>query len=414
VQGVECIGSWLSSFIGAVPLPGFSALGAVAKTAATSIAGTLKTAGSSAAEGACGGAASFSNAQMKQMKQTITEGFNDQNHMDAVALMVKIEKKFSEFVPDQERFTPYTALILQSIIEDVNEWWSKYDQSGGRIYNVEDFIIVTGFGMKAYQHQIREVALEAAHTKSPGDAEKVRSFAENLSRNADHVQKELEEISNKDILGVAKSFWKDAGTRQTKKYFPFELQNSHCYESANGSSYLPYGNEVQSSRAPRFIEGMKKTKTLAELSDYARKNGTICCIDRQDCSNQDYAIEPIIKLYLEEAAKHVKQVMFDNNPDFMKYFSETLPLFINAAQKIKASADKDIFLLTMGKTASAADSAGGGNKGGDSSGSSSANSCPDGDNGAGKGYGAIIACGNDQCAMTDKTYATECTVSGGK
>jgi len=268
--------------------------------------------------------------------------------------------------------------------------------------------------MKAYQHQIREVALEAAHTKSPGDAEKVRSFAENLSRNADHVHKELEAISNNDILDVAKSFWKDAGTKQTKKYFASELQNSHCYESANGRSYLPYGNEVQSSRAPRFIEGMKRTKTLDELSDYARKNGTICCIDSQDCSDQHFAIEPIIKLYIEEAAQQVKQVMFYNNPDFMKYFGETLPLFINAAQKIKASANNDIFLLTVGTTASAADSAGGGNKGGDTARSSSANSCPDGDNGAGKGYGAIFACGNDQCAKTDKTYATECTVSAAK
>ena len=38
--------------------------------------------------------------------------------------------------------------------------------------------------------------------------------------------------------------------------------------------------------------------------------------------------------------------------------------------------------------------------------------CPDGDNGPGKGYGEIYNCGDGQCAKTSTDYRSECVVVG--
>ena len=433
VKSVACIGTWLGTFVGSIPLPGFSVLGGVAKATAEAVAGTLKSVGSDSLKGTCGSASQFSNEQMQQMKQAISDGFSEQNHMEAVALMNKIETKFEEFVPDQDRFTPYTVSSLQSVVDDANDWWSKYDQSGSRIYNVQDFVIVTGYIMKAYQHMIREVALEASQTRSAGDAQKVRIYAENLARKADHVHKELEEISNNDISEVAKTFWKSAGTSQTKTYYGREMENAHCYESKNGRPYVVGLDESTNKRVPRFLSGLGATKTLGELSSFASANGTICCMDSSGCKDQ-YAVEPVIQKYLDEATKQVKQVMFYNNADLMKYYNEVLPLFITAAQRIKEAPDDAIFALAVGtaqakNTVTSSRSSGGScdysnaaasngwgynNTTKEScppqSSSSGPIPCPDGDNGPGKGYGTIYQCSDKQCAKTDTSFAAECTV----
>ena len=410
---ISCVGSWLSAFIAAIPLPGFEELGAVASAGAKAIGGQLKGAGTSAANGLCSTAASFSGKQMEQMKQAIKDGFSDQNHLEAITLMNKVETKFSEFIPDQDRFTSYTITNLQSIIDDVNVWWSNYDQSGTRIYNVQDFVIVTGYTMKAYQHQVREVALEAAQTKSAGDAQKVRDYAGLLSDKADHVRKELDDIAANDVAAVAKTFWKNSGTKQTKTYYASELGNVHCYESAEGKPYVPGVNESTDQRVPRFLAGMRATTSLDDLSNYVRKNATICCSDNDKCTGPT-AIEPIIAQYIDETAKQVKVVMFDNNADIMKYHDETLPIFINASQTIKAASDNDIFTLAVGSVSTSEGGATSQGSTGDSGGSgSSGGGCPDGDNGAGKGFGSIYQCGANQCAKSDKSYATECVIGGG-
>jgi len=419
VQGLACAGQWLGSFIQAIPLPGFAVLGevfgGVGKAAVQGAAGALKSTSAGQAKGLCGTAASFSEAQMKQMKQAIAQGFDEQNHKDAVALMNNIDTKLTEFVPDQDRFTQYTMGKLDDIVNSVNTWWSKYDQSGTRIYNVQDFIIVTGYALKAYQHQVREVALEAAATKSAGDAEKVRQYAGVLSDKADHARKELDEISNKDIVAIAKSFWKDDGSKVEKSYDAGALTQNFCTLSKQGKPFLAAGKENASSRLPRFLDGMRQTKNLADLSDYVQKNGSFCCEGGRTCNQDENKVEPAMQTAIAEVTKQVKQVMFTNNDATMKYFNETLPSIIAAGSGISKADDATVFSLAGAATdsshtddnspspAPATDPDPGSNSGG---------TCPDGDNGAGKGFGDIYKCGDKQCAKTDKSYATECTVGG--
>ncbi len=58
-------------------------------------------------------------------------------------------------------------------------------------------------------------------------------------------------------------------------------------------------------------------------------------------------------------------------------------------------------------------SSGGSSSSGGSGGSSGGGTCPDGDNGPGQGYGQKYQCGSSQCAKTDKTYSTQCTIGSG-
>ena len=407
VKNIDCAASYLSDFVGGLPLPGFTLLGKIGSTIAGNVAGVLRGKVATQVKAPCGTPATFSDEQMQQMKQAIKEGFSEQNHMEAKALMNKIDTKLNEFVPDEERFSQYTLNNLQSIIDDVNDWWSKYDQSGTRIYNVQDFIIVTGLGLKSYQHQIREVALEANHTKSQGDAKKVRQYAQILSDKANHVRVELEEISNNDISAITKTFWKNEGKTQTTTYDALHVGNRHCYESVGGQSYNDYENPAEKGpkRTERFLSAIRSTKTLVELSDYVNKNGTVCCMDHL-CAKND--IEDRLKIYMDETNKQVKTVMFYNDAAIMKYFNETLPLFIRVAGMIRDASDEDIYKLTE-NTEYKSDPQQGSNN---TVSNSARVGCPDGDNGPGKGFGSIYQCGDQTCAKSDKNGVNECFVSG--
>ena len=112
--------------------------------------------------------------------------------------------------------------------------------------------------------------------------------------------------------------------------------------------------------------------------------------------------------------KQVKQVMFTNSDATMKYINETLPSIITAATGINKADDATVFSLASGATDSSRTDANSQNPvsaNDTGSSSNSSGSCPDGDNGAGKGFGDIYRCGDKQCAKTDKSYAIECTVS---
>ncbi len=344
-QGLECVGDWLASFIGAIPLPGFSILGKVGKATATTVTGVLKDSGKTAAQGLCGAAATFSDQQMQQMKQALKDAFNEQNHRDATALMNKIEIKFNEHVADEDRYTDYTMSHLQTIVDDSNDWITKYDQSGTRIHNVEDLVIVGGYTLKAYQQIIREVALEAAKTQSAGDADKVRKHAANLANKAKWLREKLDYVSNNETMGVAKSFWKNNAESQTKKYFAGPIANAHCYESTDGNPYDASGGESGRLRKPRFINAINGAKDLSSLSDYARKNGTICCMDGICNSNDDERIESSIASYLDVTNKQVKKVMFYDKPGIMNFFNQTLPLFVDVGAKLQEADDATIFAL---------------------------------------------------------------------
>ena len=422
VKDMACVGTWLGGFLNAIPLPGFDVLGhSFTQAAALIVAGTLKDITKNTAYSACGSASNFSNEQMKQMKQAIAQGFDDQNHKDAVALEDNIETKLAEFVPDQERFTQYTMNKLDDMINAVNTWWSNYDQSKGRVYNINDFIIVTGFGLQAYQHQVREVALEAAYTKSPGDATKVRAYAAILSDKASHVRTEIDDISNKDVVAVATSFWKDDGTKVEKSYDVGLLTYNFCILSKQGR---PFGTdnalqEQASHRLPRFLEGMRATKTLADLSDYVQKSGSFCCAGGTSCDRDADKVEPAIKTAIAETSKHVKDVLFTNNPDIMKYFNTTLPTIIAAGRRIRDADDATVFSLASNtgpstglQDRSSPVTAPAATPQPNASGGGSGIACPDGDNGPRKGFGGIYQCGSKQCAKTDKSFATECVVGG--
>jgi len=423
VENVACIGSWLAGFIDAIPLPGFSLIGhSLGQGAAKAATGSLKSTGKESASGLCGSAASFSDQQMQQMKKAIAEGFDEQNHKDAFALENDIGTKLAEFQPDQDRFTQYTMNKLDDMINAVNKWWSTYDQSTGRVYHVNDFVIVTGYGLQAYQHQVREVALEAAATKSPGDAMKVRGYARNLSDKADHARKEFEEISNVDVAAAAKSFWKDGGKKIEKSYSSRGMTFVFCALSNQGKPFNTdmaddsEVSELATARLPRFLDGMRATKTFADLSDYVQKNGSFCCSGGTSCNAAADKVEPAIATAIDETAKHLKEVMFTNNADLMKYYNDTLPTIIAAAGMIRDADDATVFSL-------AADSASTGQQvptspviapssppRSDASGA--VNTCPDGDNGPRKGYGDAFQCGDKKCAKTDKTYATQCVIGG--
>jgi hypothetical protein len=177
---------------------------------------------------------------------------------------------------------------------------------------------------------------------------------------------------------------------------------AHCYESAAGQPYNGFTqNESEGQRTQNFLNGMRSTNTLAELSNFVRANGTVCCMDG-NCGNLN--IEKRLQVYKEETAKQVKKVMFFNNPGIMKYFDETLPLFIRVAQMLKDAPDDVIFQLAENKVYS-----------GESfnSGAVSGGTCPDGSNGQGKGYGSIYTCGTNQCAKSDQNGVNECIVSHG-
>jgi hypothetical protein len=334
---------------------------------------------------------------MEQMKSAIKDGFNEQNHMEAKALMNKIDVKLRDFVEDEDRYTDYTMTGLQLILEDVLTWWSQYDQSGARIHNVTDFVLVTGLGLKAYQHQVRQVAIEAANNRTAGDANKVRKYAEILASKADHIRKELEEISTKDVEGVATGFWKNKGASQTKKFYGDGF--AHCYESASGDPYndLDGVAEAGDLRTERYLQGMRATKTLKELSDYASKNGTVCCMDGY-CG--DGNIEKRIKLYQTETAKQVKKVMFEQDAAMMQYYNETLPLFINTGKILQGATDADIFQLaantepsTSSKPAETNTNTNSGN---------AANAKPTCKMNGGKGFGDAFDCGSGlQCRKDD-------------
>ena len=390
VQDIGCVGNYLGQFIESIPLPGFSILGKIGGKIMTGVAGAFRGKATSSSKGLCGTPATFSETQMAQMKEAIKTGFSDQNHVEATALMNKIDVKLRDFVPDEERFTGYTMTNLQSIIDDVTTWWSKYDQSGTRIYNVHDFVIVTGFALKAYQQQVRQVALEANSTKSPGDAKKVRQYAGILSDKANHARVALEEISNKDIVGVTRTFWKNEGKSQTKKFF-VGYYNAHCYESTKGRPYndMENLNEKGPARTERFLAGMRATKTLGELSNYVSENGTVCCMDNY-CHEGN--IEKRIQLYMDETTKQVKQVMFYNDAAIMNYFNETLPLFIRTGQMIREASDSDIYSLSDNTQSSVGDEA-------KSSGDDGY--CPNG----GRGYGDVFQCGSDKCAKTHDRWS---------
>ncbi len=395
---VGCIGNYLGQFIEGIPLPGFSALGKIGASIAGNVAGILRNKVAGEVQATCAAPATFSNAQMEQMRQAISDGFNDQNHREATALLNKIDTKLREFVPDEDRFTSYTIFYLQGAIDDINDWWSKYDQSGTRIYNVQDFVMLTGFAMRSYQHQVREVALEAAQSKSPGDAAKVRRYAQILSDKAHHVRVELEDISNNDIMGITKSFWKDGGSRQTKTYYANYVGYAHCYESKTGRPYNDTGHPelTPGPRTEAFLNGMRATRTLAELSRYVSQNGTVCCMDDR-CGGGD--IENRLSLYMNEVNQQVKKVMFYNDAAIMKYYNETLPMFIRIAGQMRDASDADLFSLAGdGQVPSASGSSMGGDL------------CPDGDNGQGRGFGTVYQCGDVQCAKTDKSYSVECKV----
>ena len=423
VENLGCIGTWLAGFIDAIPLPGFSLIGhSLGRGAAKATAGSLKSSGKESASGLCGNAAAFSDQQLQQMKKAIAEGFDEQNHKDALALENDIETKLAEFVPDQDRFTQYTMNKLDDMINAVNKWWSNYDQSTGRVYHINDFVIVTGYGLKAYQHQVREVALEAASTKSPGDAIKVRGYARNLSDKADHARKEFDEMSTVDVAAVAKSFWKDGGSKVAKSYSPRGMTFVFCAMSNQGKAFntdLPDDsevNEIGSARLPRFLEGMRATKTFADLSVYVQKNGSFCCSGGTSCNSAADKVEPAIATAIDETTKHLKEVMFTNNPDLMMYYNDTLPTIIAAAGMIRDADDATVFSLAAGSASTgqqdpaspvtapsptpASDASGAGK------------TCPDGDNGPGKGYGDTFQCGDKKCAKTDKTYATQCVIGG--
>ncbi len=405
VKGLECVGDWLASFIGAIPLPGFSVLGKVGKVTADAVGGALKDAGKEQAKSVCGTPATFSEQQMQQMKQALKEAFDEQNHKEAVALMNKIDIKLAEYVPDQDRFTAYTMSHLQSIADDSNDWLTKYDQSGSRIYNVEDFVIVSGYTLRAYQQIVREVALEASRTKSAGDAAKVRQYALNLANKAKSIREKLEYISNNETMGVAKSFWKNKGEQQSTKYFAGSGVRVHCYESATGNPYNASGGESGRLRKPRFINGINGTNTLNDLSNYASNHGTICCADGICNSNDDERIESSIATYLDVTNKQVKKVMFYNKPGIMNFFNETLPLFIDVGNKLQEADDASIFAL--GEASGAPQ--GGGTVTQTSGEGSSIPSCKT------AGYGDEFTCGNNQKCKKDDPSLSEgsiCVLNG--
>ena len=404
VKGADCAFGWLGAFLDAIPLPGFSLLGKATKITATAATSALKSTGVAEVKGQCGGPAAFSSLQMDQMKGAVKEGFDNQNHLQAKILMNNLDSRFGDFIPDKDKFNQFTMNTLASILEDTTKWWSAYDESGVRLYNVNDFVIVTALAMKAYQHQIREVALAAAENKNASAAQLVRDYSELLSKKADHARKELDEISNADIVGVAKSFWENNGDTQSKTSW------NHCYKSNGGGAYT---EEDAPGRDQYFYDRIGGTKTLAELKDFVTNHGTVCCMDGTCSANSPAAIEPRIKKYIEVTIPHVKRVVFLENAGIMKYFNETLPLFITAANNIKAAPDDVIFALASGDAP--ADNGGESTPGGDGSvsGGGSNGGCPDGDNGAGKGFGTIYACGSNQCAKSDKGCTQECIIGGG-
>jgi hypothetical protein len=287
---------------------------------------------------------------------------------------------------------------LQSIADDSNEWITKYDQSPNKISNIEDFVIVGGFTLTAYQQIIREIALEASRTRSAGDAVKVRQYSVNLSKKALWFKEKMDEISQKDAGTVAKSFWKGEGKNQTKKYFAGAFSNAHCYESTNGNPYDARGKETGDQRKPRFISALTATNTLNDLSEYARNNGTICCMDRNCNSSDDERIESTIAAYLDATSKHLSQVLINRKPGVMAFYSQTLPLFIDVGNKLNEADDNAIFALGQSTGAPAVASTT------SPSASQTIPTCKT------EGYGSEFTCGSDQKCKKDDPSLSDSSI----
>ncbi len=390
--------SALTSFIGAIPIPGMSALSAISQAAVGAVVGTLKDAGNKAITGAVGcntsNLADLSEASLGQIRGIVKDSFNEQNHMEAKATLAETQSAWTRFVPDADKFNDSTMTELNNIVGKVDNWWAHYDQSGTRIYNVHDFIYVTGIYLKALQQQVREAALSAHNNQNSGEAQRVRQYSENLSAAAHHIRVELQDIAEKDVYGMARAMY---DLKQVEDG-PVHWDAGIIYKHQN-ICYFPKNRKAIDPSRPHFVH---ETHSLEELSDWLAMYGALCCSFGKNgtCNKPESRIEAQLEQRVKDLAPHLTRVMFTENSGIQEYYHRTLPNLIYAAQNIKAASDSGIFELA---------GAGGSRSAGVDSGY-----CPDGDNGPGKGYGSLYTCGDKTCAKNDKNYSAQCIVNDGQ
>jgi hypothetical protein len=413
-----CIGEWLGAFVGAIPLPGFSVLGKVAEAAATTVTGVLKDAGKDAIKGTCDSASSFSEQQMQQMRQAITEAFDEQNHKAAVAAMDKLGLEVDQFNPDVDEFKSYSMNPLQTMINEYLGWYSTYDNSPSRIYNIKDYIIVSGYAMYAYQHQVREVALEAASkstapTKS--DAEQVRNYAKTARDEANRAIHEIDTVLNNDAENTAKSFWQDGGLKVNKIYSWGDATYYFCTLSKKGHGYNNI-YEPGPQRLASFIDRVHNTTTFQELSDLVQNDGSFCCTGGDSCNQAEEKVEGLMASAIAEVTKQVRVVMYNNEVDIVKFHDETLPTVAKAAQAIIDADDNTIFSLA-GNASSGASSSNESAQGGDGN-SKQGDASNGGDSAAANGkpycktagYGDAFDCGSGLTCKKDDQSLSDASI----
>ncbi|MCX6129829.1 MAG: hypothetical protein NTX25_12315, partial [Proteobacteria bacterium] len=274
----------LGAFIDSIPVPGMSLLSKIPAMAASAVAGKLKSMGKGklgAVSGCAGGASltEVSDNSLGQIKEIVRDAYAEQNHLDAKASLVSLQTAWDRFVPDTETAHDYTMNNLNDMAKIADDWWARYDRSGQRIYNVNDFILVTGVQLKVLQEQVHTVALGAAKTGGQDEIGRVRSYAENLARTADHVRKELFEIAEKDIYGMARAM-----------YSLNQVQDGPLVY--DGAAFYPHQNICYFSKNRQSIDLSKpkaahETHSINELSAWLGMYGAICCSFGRDgtCKN---------------------------------------------------------------------------------------------------------------------------------
>ncbi|MCX6128690.1 MAG: hypothetical protein NTX25_06445 [Proteobacteria bacterium] len=401
-SAIECMAvNALSGFVGSIPIPGFSFLSKVPQMVASAVAGSLKSEaqGRAAGLGGCNDTApsDISEKSLGQIREIVRDSFNEQNHNEAKATLATIDTSWRRFVPDIETPHDYTMNNLEDMVRAADGWWARYDLSGQRIFNVNDFILVTGVEMKALQEQVRSVALGAAKTGGAEEIQRVRSYASNLSRSANHARQELLDIAEKDIYGMARAMYNmnqvDDG--------PMVYDGAAFYAHAN----VCYFSKNRQAIDPSKPKAAHETHSINELSAWLGMYGQVCCSRGRDgtCKNSDGKIEVLIEKRIDALAQQIQRVMFSENAAIQEYAKNTLPTLISAADKI-ASAPNDAVIALAGQ---------GSIRLVNNSTASNGSFCPDGSNGAGKGFGSIYTCGDKQCAKSDKDGVNQCVIAAG-
>ena len=410
-----CLERFLGNFLGGIPIPGFTLLSTAANFTLNAVAGGLKSGIAGEVSGGCAESPStFSEQQMVQMRSAVKEGFDEQNHKDAVVLQDQIYDLFRTFVADTDQFNDFTMTKLNTVTTSTSEWWAKYDHSGTKIYHMTDFIIVSAMAMKAYQYQIYEVALNASERKTKGAADQVRSYADILATKATHAREEFEGMNQRDTVGFAKTMYLD---KAEKVYsFSHDGKRGSCYRVADlsslpkllqGKDYLAYttgkidGNDIPVDSPlvlqQAFFKDLEQRTTIAGIKELLAALGQVCCYDKE-CFDPALKPESRINTYIEKIAHQLRRAMFDNDPDLQKYYSEQLPMFIDVANKIKSAPDDVIYVLAAGN-----------GPGGEmnqttetkAAGGSAANGKPYCKNNNGAGFGAEFDCGSGLLCKKD-------------